>query len=175
MFTKNIFKVLAMDHQELFDLREVKNYLRISYDYDDYLISSLLDATIGYAESFISLGIRKRVIEFTSNIQNINAFSLKYHPIMEIENIQLKTGQEEEALQDYRLDPQKGVLYLSRPLEGAELQMRYSCGFTRNSLSPSIKQGILLHTAQMYDRSDQGGVISEEVRNLYLLFRKVKI
>lgn len=175
MLTKNSFKVLRIDPQKIFSIEETKNYLRISNDYDDLLIGNLIEFAIDFAENFTSLTIKTRLIEFTSNRQNTKVFLLKYNPVLQIENIALVKGNVEEEVKDYQIDEELWMLQLPKCLQESILRVQYIAGFTPEALPQSIKQGILLHVSQMYDRSEQTNAISDEVRSLYLLHRKPKV
>jgi len=54
--------------------------------------------------------------------------------------------------------------------------MEYIAGFDENNIPPSIKHGILLHIAEMYDRQEQtSDYIPIEIKNLYLPYRQLKL
>lgn len=175
MFTLNKFKILKEKKQQLVSLKEAKESLRISYDYDDSLIFNLVDFAIDAAENFTSKSIKTREIEYTSNLQNKTSFPLKYAPILEVCTLTLKTDKGEMEVKNYHLDAETGLLSLRTPLAGAVLTMRYIAGYSQDSLPLSIRQAILLHVAQMYDSSEQTDLISDEIRNLYGLHRIPKI
>ena len=47
-----MYKILAIEKPEIWSLDEIKNYLRVTHDYDNNLITNLLNASIMMAENF---------------------------------------------------------------------------------------------------------------------------
>ncbi len=179
MYKKNIFKVISLSPQTIWSLEEVKNYIRIEANYDNELITSLMDAAIIAAENFTNLCLFTRRIEFTSNIQYQQHFQLKYHPIKSVEKVLLKTQKGEEfQLEDkqYCVDHKRQTLLLTNELNCEEVIVNYISGFDKITTPPSIKHGILMHIAEMYDRESATTVaMSQEIKNLYLPYRHFRI
>lgn len=178
MFQKHEFKILQIMEQHLWSLAEVKNYLRLSHNYDDSLLEDIIKAAVTAAEDFIGLSILAKEIRFTSNLKYRQKFTLKYRPLLNITKMTLRYIEREEELQpeQYYVNNDRCIVNLVRPLIGEELIMEYIAGFDEKEIPPSIKHGILLHIAEMYDREQ---VINEllpaEVRNLYLPYRQLKV
>lgn len=175
---KNIFKSTLLNPQTIWSLEEVKNYLRIEADYDNELITSLIDAAIIAAENFTNLSLFTRQIEFTSNIQNSQGVQLKYPPLKSIEKVLLKTRDGELGLSDeqYYIDHRQKKLWLNTELEYQELIVNYTAGFDKINMPPSIRHGILMHIAEMYDRESSSNIaMSQEIKNLYLPYREFRI
>lgn len=179
MHKENIFKVIELIPQTIWTLVEVKNYMRIEGNYDDDLINSLIDAAIMAAENFTKLTIITRRIEFVCNIKNQQNFQLKYQPIKELIKITL-TNSDGSAIElqsrQYHLDMARSLLYLNKKLENCQLMVEYFTGYDRINIPASIRHGILMHIAEMYDRERQNATsLSTEVKNLYLAYRQLKI
>ena len=68
MFSQNSFKVIEILLQELWQLNEVKNYLIISDNYSDNLITYLIDTALSSAENFIGVSLINRRIEFRAKL-----------------------------------------------------------------------------------------------------------
>ncbi|WP_316353510.1 head-tail connector protein [Candidatus Trichorickettsia mobilis] len=98
MLTQNSFKIIEILPQELWQLNEVKNYLRISDDYDDNLITNLIDTALVAAENFIGLSLINKHIEFRAKLQKQQQFVLKYQPIQKIEEIFTEKDEEKTVL-----------------------------------------------------------------------------
>ena len=56
------YKILEKESKAILKLKEVKNFLRISHDYDDSLVKELILAATEYAENFIGKFINVRKI-----------------------------------------------------------------------------------------------------------------
>ncbi|WP_375331820.1 head-tail connector protein [Candidatus Tisiphia endosymbiont of Temnostethus pusillus] len=178
MHKENIFKVIELIPQTIWTLVEVKNYMRIEGNYDDELISGLIDAAIMAAENFTKLTIITRRVEFICNIKNQQNFQLKYQPIKEIVKIALTNSSESIELRSdqYYLDHDRSLLCLNKKLENYQLMVEYIIGYDKINIPASIRHGILMHIAEMYDRERQNATsLSTEVKNLYLAYRQLKI
>ncbi len=178
MHQKNIFKVTSVTPQTIWSLEEVKNYLRIEADYDNTLITSLIEAAIIAAENFTKLAIISRMIELTGNILNQPQLQLKYAPVQSLEKVTIKIREETWQLQDqqYYVDKATAIFCLNEPLEYQEIVVNYMSGFDAQDIPPAIKHGILLHVAEMYDRESSNNMaMSLEIKNLYLPYRQLRI
>ncbi|MCC8371432.1 MAG: head-tail connector protein [Rickettsia endosymbiont of Pseudomimeciton antennatum] len=178
MHKKNTFKIIELIPQTIWTLVEVKNYMRIEGNYDDDLISSLIDAAIMSAENFTKLMIITRRIEFVCNITNQQNFQLKYQPIKELVKITLTNSSEfiELGSDQYHLDHERALLCLNKKLENCQLIVEYIVGYDKINIPASIKHGILMHIAEMYDRERQNATsLSTEIKNLYLPYRQLRI
>ena len=80
--------VSSIKSVEIWPLEEVKNYLRISHEYDDKLIANLTATAIDSAELFtgLSLHIKQVNCKVTGVLDVVR---LKYIPILEIGEIYL--------------------------------------------------------------------------------------
>ncbi|WP_425360223.1 MULTISPECIES: head-tail connector protein [unclassified Candidatus Tisiphia] len=178
MYKKNTFRITELMPQAIWTLVEVKNYMRIEGDYDDDLISSLIDAAIMAAENFTKLTIITRRVEFVCNIKNQQNFQLKYQPIKELVKITLTNNSQSMKLQSdqYYLDHDRSLLCLNKKLENYQLMVEYIVGYDKMHIPASIKHGILMHIAEMYDRERQNATsLSTEIKNLYLAYRQLRI
>ncbi|WP_341756695.1 MULTISPECIES: head-tail connector protein [unclassified Candidatus Tisiphia] len=178
MHKKNTFRIIELIPQTIWSLAEVKNYMRIEGNYDDELISGLIDAAITAAENFTKLTIITRRVEFVCNIKNQQNFQLKYQPIKKLVKITLTNSSELIELQSdqYYLDQDRSLLCLNKKLENYRLIVEYIIGYDKINIPASIKYGILMHIAEMYDRERQNATsLSTEIKNLYLAYRQFKI
>ncbi|MFY9589574.1 head-tail connector protein [Rickettsia endosymbiont of Halotydeus destructor] len=176
MFHKNNFQIIKIFPQKIWSLEQVKNYMRIEGNYDDDLILGIIDAAITAAENFTKLNFISKYVKFICNTQGKNNFALKYQPIKEIVKVtkQLKDQIVELTNDQYFFD--NDILRLKQKLANDELIVEYVSGFEENNIPHSIKHGIMLHIAEMYDRQGQSSVgLSPEVKNLYLPYRNIQI
>jgi len=178
MLKKNTFEIIELIPQKIWSLEAVKNYMRIDGKYDDELISSLIDAALINAENFTKLTISSRRIKFICNVSHQQHFYLKYRPIKELIEVKLNYLGKENKLtnEQYHADHNLSVLHLDQKLEGSELNVEYIAGFGEGKVPPSIKHGILLHITEMYDREGTEGIsLSQEIKNLYLPYRQIRV
>lgn len=178
MFYKNIFKIIKRIPQKIWELEDIKNYIRISHNYDDNLIYTLLNASINAAENFTGLSITEKEVQFVCSVKKNKSYLLKYAPITEITKITLKKKDEEEIIkiEDYYLDISRSIVYLETSSTDADLLIDYVCGFNENTIPGAIKYGVLMHSAYMYDREDQSdSLLPLEIKNLYIPYRQLRI
>ena len=178
MFRKNIFNVLELNQLQIYSLQEVKNYLRITHDYDDATIKSLIGSAIDSAENFLGLSLHERKIEFTCNIVGKRVFPLKVEPVVGIEEITFYEAKQSRQLakDEYYFDAEYCTLYLKQALSGEELKVIFITGFAKRGLPDAIRQGIMLHICAMYDRdSDSSLTLSTEIKNLYYPYKRMRL
>lgn len=178
MFKKNIFKVIKLDQARLWSLDEVKNYLRVSHDYDDAIIKSLIVSAVDSAENYLGISLHLRKIEFTCNLSGRRVFQLKFNPVTQISQVIKTLNERERQLDknDYSYDAEYCVLYLKQSLSGEELRVTYVAGHENINIPYAIKQGILHHICAMYDRdSDNTLSMRDEVKNLYHPYKKIRL
>lgn len=174
MSSKFIYQVVNTEGQEIWPLEEVKNYLRVSHDYDDQMICGLIDAAVSEAENFTGLSLCKRRVKL-SITSAPNTVELKYSPLLEILSI-FSVLDKEEDMKDKigYVDISMSQIYFDRKFIGGDLEIEYLSGYQAN-IPRAISHGILIRVAAMYDRSENLGVIDKEIKNLYLPFRPFKI
>lgn len=178
MFRKNIFNVTKLNQLELWNLDEVKNYLRVSHDYDDKVIKNLIISAIDSAENFLGLSLHQRNVEFISNVVGRRVFQLKYSPVIEITDVTFEmTGRTRQlAKNEYSYDAEYAALYLTRALAGEELKVSYTTGYENHNIPHTISQGVLLHICSMYDREGDNALsMSNEVKDLYQPYKKIRL
>ncbi|MBP7190058.1 MAG: phage head-tail connector protein [Rickettsiaceae bacterium] len=169
-------KILNIAQQEFLRLEDIKNYLRISHDYDDIWLLELINSAIEASENFLRKHIIARTIE--SKFYTITNYSLElpFSPVFHIDRVVTSyAGQniicspENYILNDQLLKFQK----LSR---FEYITVIHKSGYEDQSLIPAaIKQGIMLHVAQMYDSHGTSSAISAEVGKLYQPYRKMRV
>lgn len=174
MREKYIYQVSYTEKQDIWPLEEVKNYLRVSHDYDDKMICGLIDAAISEAENFTGLSLCKRKIKL-SVMSAPNTIELKYSPLLEILSIVTSLASEQNIKNEIGyVDRSRSQIFLDRKFIGENLEIEYLSGYLE-SIPRAISHGILIRIAAMYDRSENPWVIEKEIKNLYLPFRPFKI
>lgn len=176
MQNKNIINILETLSQEYFSLETVKNYLRVSDDYDNELISSLIDTAIIMAENFTNLVLLTRIIEHISHNSNGQMINLNYQPIQKILEIKIQDKNKEIILDNNVYQLNTAGIYFDPGLFFKKIIIKYISGIKPSLIPAPLKYGILLHIGELYERENSNeSSISSLVKNLYLPYRKVRI
>ena len=125
MLKKNNFQIIEIFSQEVWNLEQVKNYMRVEANYDDDLILGLIDAAITAAKNFTKLNFISKQIKFVCNIYGKREFLLKYNPVLRILKVtkKIKDQENELTLDDYATD--QNILALTKSLNNEELTVEY--------------------------------------------------
>ena len=169
------YKILEIDRTAIWSVASIKNYLRISHEYDDALIASLAEAAIEYAENFIGAFIHKREVSCLVTKANktirFNKFSemdlTSVHQIGEEEPEDISEGFGE-------FEAETSSLIIEDLYIGQTLEIKYNSGFGR-AIPKALKLGLLKHISAMYELNESALDPVDEIRNLYLPYRKFKI
>ena len=171
-----LYKILKRHEQRFITLDSIKNYLRISHDYDDEWIMSLVNATIEAAESFLRSKVLKSDIEVIIEYNSGGAkIALPVSPVLSVTKITARSNGHDTVLhaEDYELRSEYIVLG-NLPL-WHYLKIEYVAGFEDAEIPHMLRQGIMLHIAEMYDNRGTVSSISSEVQKLYQPYRKMMI
>ncbi len=169
------YKILRKADQEIFRLPEVKNFLRISHDYDDMWISELINGSIEVAENFLRLRLLPTSVQVRQRRLHNSEMTLPLTPVAEMTSIVIKTVTEEaRRVEQYILEDS---MLKIRDLPHFELiTVEYIAGYQDQKAIPAaVRQGMLLHMAEMYDSHGANSAISDEVRKLYQPYRMMRI
>lgn len=161
---------------EICDIKYIKNFLRISHDYDDELIVNLLNTAIGYAEQ--TIGIKIIESNVTANITNSRQLiRLRYGHITKFKSVHLVSnnnkiditndfGEIKYKFNEIKLDPK----YINQ-----SLLITYVAGYNSNNIPNDIKHGIMVHIARMYEQPENISLANEHVKEFYRPHRIIKI
>lgn len=170
------YTITNLQKIEIWPLDEVKNYLRISHDYDDGLLSGLLDAATESAEMFTGLSLHIRGL--AAKIQNAaSSISLKHIPVLDIDSVILKkNNQETDISVDFGEVFGSGTsIELDEKYVGEDLEIQYQAGYREDLVPRAIKHGILMHVSDMYENSVDAVALSSQIKDLYAPYRIIKI
>ncbi|GAB4164492.1 MAG: hypothetical protein Tsb006_4100 [Rickettsiaceae bacterium] len=161
---------------EFWSLRETKNYLRVSHDYDDELIKQLVYSAIESAENFMGISLHtKRVVV---NIKNAaTSFKSKYPNVIFINSVTLISGQlRNDITNTYgSFQKERNQICLHNQYKDKNIEIEYLSGFEGGNIPNPIKQGLMMHVALMYERTDKGIALNPQIRDLYLSYRVIKV
>lgn len=169
------YQILSTDSQAIVEMSALKNYLRISHDYDDIWLSELIYCAIGAAENFMRVKLLGSKIKMEVQSIKNNAVPLYGSPICEIIEVVAKGKQEVICAPDnYYLE--NDILKFKQAPQAQNLTVEYIVGYKDQASIPAvIKQGILLHIAEMYDNHGMISSPSGEVKKLYQSYRKMML
>lgn len=160
---------------EIWPIEEVKNYLRISHDYDDQLIANLIKSAIDSAELFtgLSLNIREIICKIDALCRPIR---LKYLPILEIEEILQTTYNRKKNIIDCfgHISSNNFDIHFANDFRGEDIEIKYKSGY-REAIPRAVCQGILMHIASMYEHTEDGENLNAQIKDLYSPYRMMKI
>ncbi|NRB10790.1 MAG: phage gp6-like head-tail connector protein [Rickettsiaceae bacterium] len=171
-----MYKILAIEKPEIWSLDEIKNYLRVTHDYDNNLITNLLNASIMMAENFTKQNLWQRQVEFLINKAGVKIY-LPQTPILNIENfflIKEENNQQDIANNFGQIDHTGNFLHLKKEYVSKKLKLKYKTGYT-DAIPAPIRHGILLHIASMYDSSNCNYDLPANAEKLYLPYRRLNI
>lgn len=169
------YHILEKEDESALTIEEVKNFLRLSHDYDDALIKDLIQAATDYAENFTGKFINTRVIKCLI-FQADKEIRIKYAPLNKILSTEKVVNGELKDISDSfgEIHIDDALLELDPIYHGRDIIIKFSCGY-KDKVPHAIKMGILKHVSAMYELNEDSPSPVEEVRNLYLPFRSIKI
>ena len=171
----SFYQTLAIHENFVLTLDEVKKYLKISYDDEDAILQNCILSSIETAENFINIALRTKTISFSSDL-GVNAkILLPLLPILSLEKVTLS---EKDITDQCSLDQEMLGFEIVNLSANASTKCRviYKAGFNDATKIPSaIKQGILCHIAEMYDKQIVNNSFMNEILACYKPFRKILI
>jgi len=169
------YQILKKENAAVLTVEEVKNFLRLSHDYDDFLVKDLIQAAIDYAENFTGKFINVRTTEcFVS--KSDKEIRIKYAPLNTVLSVEkIVKGNPEDISDSFgEINLDSALLKINPKYVGEDLVIKFDCGY-KEKVPYAIKMGILKHVSAMYELNENSLDPVEEVRNLYLPFRLFKI
>lgn len=171
------YKILEQEPHQICSLTYIKNYLRVTHDHDDELIANLIHAAIENAELVTGLTLAIKKIELS--IVNIrDKIILKYIPFLKLEHISINghNAQQISNLEELcDINMQDNIITFHGKLYNKDLKIIYKAGYLDGKIPPSMLQGILLHIGAMYDYGELNAASTNEIRNLYMPYRKLRV
>ncbi len=169
------YQILEKESKAILKLKEVKNFLRISHDYDDSLVKELILAATEYAENFIGKFINVRKIQ-CSVFRSKRKINIKYTPFNKLISADKIVKDKAEDITDSFDESNLGESYIEiNPIYiDQDMIIKFCCGYGEKT-PQAIKMGILKNVAAMYELNENSLDPVDEVRNLYLPYRAFKI
>ena len=170
------YKIISIDDTSLVSLQETKSYLKIDHDDDDGLLKDCIVTSIETAENFLNFSLRVKTVLLNSNLGVISKIVLPILPFAEVVSCEiLHRGGNSDVSDCCFVSQDQQYLNIAKPIQG-QVKLIYKAGFVDKSLIPmSIKQGILYHIAEIYDKQVISNSFMEEVLSFYKSFRRILI
>ncbi|MGC0372109.1 MAG: hypothetical protein DGJ47_000814 [Rickettsiaceae bacterium] len=167
---------IASQNHSFYNLKEIKNYLRISHKHDDELLKNLLKSAIDYAEQILSNKISEHEVlaEIKLTTKNIK---LKYGKINHISSVTLfdELGSRDISNDFGSLNNHRNQLILNNQYIEKNLRIKYMVGYTPGNIPQNIRHGLLTHVAKMYEQSEHVGLVNDQIKSIYTPHRTIKI
>lgn len=167
---------IQQDQSTIFELNYIKDFLKITHDYEDLLLGQLLQTSVAYVENFLRIHITKAIV--TAKIEGCQkVIILKYPRINKIFSITLEQNNIQEdildsfGIADYCINK---ITFDDKCL-GQNIYINYQTGFTPDNIPPQIKHGILLHLSKTYEQPDTPIVLDKQIKELLQPHRIIKI
>jgi len=162
--------------QEIISLSELKNYLKIDFDNQDILLSDLIRTVRESAEKILNRHISRKTINQVSVANNLQIIKLVHTPILKINSVVIVNNDKEEILLDeseYYLDKSNSICLVKLSLLYNKVIVSYDVGYQENSMVPaSLKTGMLMHIAAIYDKGESLEFITKITMDLYQPYRQ---
>lgn len=170
------YSILEIEPHEFWSMTEVKNYLRISGDYDDNLLQEIIKSAVDFAENFTGLNFYKKII-----LAKVNAaqerFRLKYSYMQEIIAVTYANGEDmDDVSETYgSFDKYTNEIRLNKIFINKRIEIKYKSGYKDTAIPSLIKQGLLTHIAAIYEESDLDPLLNAKIHAFYAPYRLPKI
>lgn len=154
----------------------VKNFLRVSDEHDDEIIMLCYRTAIETAEKYLNLFIMPAKIE---QIAKLDRSSLKIHhlPLCSIDKMKYHNNVDyvEVPINDYRLINEQ-IIEFDNKFRAKKIKIHYTAGYLdENKIPKLLVQGILQHTAELYDNQAAPNLLSEKLKAFYSPYKHYRL
>lgn len=167
---------IQQDQSAIFELSYIKDFLKITHDYEDILLGQLLQISVSYVENFLRMRVTKTIVN--AEIKECQkVIILKYPHINQILSIILeKNNIQEDILNSFGVaDYFTNKITFADKYIGQNICISYQSGFTPENIPLQIKHGILLHLSKTYEQPDNPIFIDQQIKELLQPYRIIKI
>lgn len=169
------YEIIAKENNDIIDIEFLKNYLRVSHNYDDNLIKMLLDSAINVVEDFLHIHINPATIMAT--ISGVSkSFYLPYGPISSIKSAILKLdGVKANIIDQLKFKTEQGkVLCCDESIIGKRIAILYVSGYEKQ-IPPSLYNGLLQLVRRQYESEANEQINPGIISDIFHSYRRLKI
>lgn len=181
--TQQRIETLIAPQEEPLTLEDVKLFLRVDHTDEDALITSMIQAARQQAERFMRISLVTQTLRLTLKGASAHAdIALSRGPVQAISAVRVRHDNDEVTVLDssqYQLSADRRSLSLLTVSPAGTMEIDYVVGYgDAVNVPESIKQGMRLHIAQIYDM--RGGEQNAtgmplSVAGFYSMFREIRL
>lgn len=140
-------KVITETTKEPILLDDVKQFLRIDYDEDDFILQTMVSAAREYAETFTRRSIANKTYELTIN-SYVDRISLANPPFVNIDTVIDSNGEtiDHKVIEEY----ERAIIAFNSFYETAKVT--YQAGY--DVVPNTIKQAMLILISHFYENRE---------------------
>ena len=163
--------------EEPVSLSDVKAHLRITGSAEDSLLTRLILSAREAAEAYLQRALVTQSWQLSYDDYAPSCISLPRGPVQSVTSVKMVARDGSSTTLDasaYYLNSGKEVLVLDTPLVSHIIEVVYVVGYGAASAVPgAIKQGMLTHIAEMYEKRGEAASLSRNAQALYQPYRMI--
>lgn len=169
------FELIEERGSSSIDLDFVKNYLRVSHNYDDDLIKMQLENTMELVARYIGLQINQVVVR-AKIPKMVKEIYLPHMPVIDIKAALIKSkGKDIDIKEHLRLESEQGIVLCDEPeILGNETHIIYAAGY-EGKIPASIYIKLLQLVRIQYEAMPEEHIDSKMIHDLFHSYKRVKI
>ncbi len=161
-------------------LAEVKEYLRVTNTEEDTYITSLIGVAREAAEWFVRKSLITQSWMLSYDDYSPTEVILPRGPVQSVDEVKIVSRSGIETIVDsttYYLNAGKETLVFDATPVGHIVQIYYTAGYgnSASSVPKDIRQGMLIHIAQLYEKRGEDNSLTSESIRLYKPFKVIKL
>lgn len=171
------YEIINKQSQAMIGLDFIKNYLRISHDYDDDLIILHMRSAADMTENFLEMQINQIVVKATIT-QISSKIILPHRPILEIKSAIAynKNNAGTDVAEQLSLNAKQGVVTIKNPeILHKKLELVYEAG-SEIQQNPMLLNALLQLVRKLYESGPDEMIDSKVMQDIFFhVGRRVKI
>lgn len=175
-----VLKRLTDAAEEPLSLTEVKTYLRIEGEYEDELLTSMIKAATNSAENYMSNSILNKKYQAVYDNYVAEENLLPKQPVTSITEVRKIASDDSVSVipsnQYFLSSGNEKIIFIHCP-SGKRIEIDFFAGLASSAsgLPHTIKQALLCHIANMYERKVASSNVPELSKQIYNSYKKVRL
>ncbi len=178
IYRKRLVEQVTGPSEEPISLSEAKQYIRISNSNEDTQISSFIAAARRAAEEYMGRSLMLQQWKLAYDGFPPQSVRIPYGPIASVQSVSIVQVDETAtpiAGDQYYISAARDMLVFNVIPCGHRIEIVYNAGYLNAvEVAPAIRQGILVHTASLYENRDTQAM-PEASKALYSPYREVRL